>query len=366
MVHALPFSIGEPGPLMSALLPSIEEAIRLGLEETRAVVAAAAPEATLLADELERAVLAGGKRLRPVLCVLAHGAAGGTAGTEILQAAAALELLHAFALVQDDVMDRAETRRGATALHRRLAASPALPPGAGESAGVVAALLVADLALLAADRLLDECGFPPERILAARGEYDRARLDAVAGQFLDVVLPADPSLDEAGAERIGALKSGRYSVEGPVLVGVALAPGGGPARAALARYAAALGRAFQIRDDVLGAFAGPELTGKDGGADLRHGKRTVVLTKTLLRATVAERRFLEARVGTSGLTDGEVEQVREVMSDSGALAETLTAIDALIAEAVAALDGAPLAPGAAAGLAELAEGLRLTPTRPTG
>ncbi len=144
MVHALPFSIGEPGPRMSALLPSIEEAIRLGLEETRAVVAAAAPEATLLADELERAVLAGGKRLRPVLCVLAHGAAGGTAGTEILQAAAALELLHAFALVQDDVMDRAETRRGATALHRRLAASPALPPGAGESAGVVAALLVAD------------------------------------------------------------------------------------------------------------------------------------------------------------------------------------------------------------------------------
>jgi geranylgeranyl diphosphate synthase type I len=240
------------------------------------------------------------------------------------------------------VMDQARVRRGRPSLHVRFAESWTGPAAEAERFGASSALLVADLALVTADRLLATAGFDPGRIVSAHEAYDRMRVDAIAGQYLDLLgVRRDPT-DEEDALRVGALKSGRYSVEGPLLVGASLAGADPTVRRALGMYGRALGRAFQVRDDLLGVFGDPEVTGKDSGSDLRHGKRTVVLAKTLRMASEAERRFLEARLGRHDLTDGEVEQVREVVKECGALAETIDLVTSLVERAVAGLDATPI------------------------
>ena len=136
----------------------------------------------------------------------------------IARAGAAIELVHTFAILQDDLMDGARLRRGRPALHIRLS-----QPHGDEELGAAEALLVADLAMLAADSLFAGSGFPPERIVEAWLPFARMRVDAVAGQYLDLLGAAGGPADEEAALRVGTLKSGRYTVEGPLLVGAALA-----------------------------------------------------------------------------------------------------------------------------------------------
>jgi geranylgeranyl diphosphate synthase type I len=348
----------EPDAQTLDLKSRIDGALEAALDELSAALAAEAPEAAGLADELREAALSGGKRLRPILCVWGYRAGGGAQADAIVRAAAALELVHTFAIVQDDLMDSAKTRRGRPALHVRLAEA------AGEDTGAATALLVADLAMIAADRLLAASGFSGERLLAASGPYNLMRLDAVAGQYLDVAGPSAGVADEAAALRVGSLKSGRYTVEGPLLVGAALAGDDPGVRKALAAFGQAAGRAFQVRDDVLGVFGSPEVTGKDAGSDLRHGKPTVLVAKALRSTSEAERRFLDARLGEPGLTDGELEQVRQIIIASGALDETLELIASLLGEARRAVDVLSIPAAARDGLKRLADLLALAPLDP--
>ena len=214
--------------------------------------------APLLVEEIARLVLAGGKRLRPAFCVWAYRAAAPEApapsgvreGEPIVRAAAALELLHAMALIHDDLMDGATERRGvpATAPHLRAEADERRFPVDAQRFGDAAALLAGDLAAVLADRLLLTSGFDPVAITRALAPYHEMRLDMAAGQLLDVAgLASEPDV----ARHAARLKGGSYTVQGPLMVGVALAGGRADLRTALRAFASPLGEAFQLRDDVL-------------------------------------------------------------------------------------------------------------------
>jgi geranylgeranyl diphosphate synthase type I len=315
------------------------------------------PAAGPLFTELERVIGSGGKRLRPLFCCLGHLASGAEVSEEVIRAASGLELLHTFAIVHDDVMDGSPTRRGTASSwafqaeeHRR-----AGYVGDAGAYGVAAAVLVGDMALVLADRAILESGFPDDRLAPALKRYDRMRVDVVAGQYLDVLAAHRGRSSEAEARRIAVLKSGGYTVEAPVQIGAIL--GGAPAGVLewLSRYGVALGEAFQLRDDVLGTFGDPAITGKDRDSDLLEGKRTVLLEKALGRASGDDRRLLEERVGRTDLAPDELDRIRAVIQATGALEATRSLIDHLAEEAKDALLE-PRLPGQARDLlAEMAD-----------
>jgi geranylgeranyl diphosphate synthase type I len=253
-------------------------------------------------------------------------------------------------------MDRARLRRGEVSTYLALAGG-ADQAGEGPAVrfGRSSAILAGDVAQALADQLLASAELPAGRVLAAFGHFNRMRIEAVSGEYLDLRRARLGEVDEEGARRVAALKSGSYTVVGPLLMGCALAGGSGEVSSALERYGRPLGEAFQLRDDVLGTFGDPALTGKDADIDIREGRRTALVAKAWDLGSPEVRELLGDRLGRSDLSEGEVEEVRAALRTSGALARTIELIAGLVGQAKAALAGADLAGDAARGLAELAD-----------
>jgi geranylgeranyl diphosphate synthase, type I len=292
----------------------------------------------------------GGKRLRPAFCHWGYiGAGGDPADPRVVDAGAAFELLHAFALVHDDVMDGSDRRRGMPAAHRTFIDRHARSGWQGEARrfGEGVAILIGDLAFVYADLLMAHSG------PAARTVYDELRVELNVGQYLDIVGTAQGDVGVDGARRIACYKSGKYTVERPLHVGAALAGRLDELAGPLSAYGIPLGEAFQLRDDVLGAFGDAGSTGKPVGDDLREGKPTPLLALARERATAAQARLL-ARVGDPGLSAGEVADLQDVLVGTGARDAVEDAIASLTAEAVEAVEAAPLAEEAQVALTELA------------
>ncbi len=303
-------------------------------------------------DEIRRLVMSGGKRLRPAFCHWGYVAAGGApADAAAVDAGAAFELMHAFALFHDDVMDDAETRRGQPTTHAVARDEHAAAGWAGESRryGEGVAILVGDLAFVYADRLLE--GAP----LEAMQVWNELRIELNIGQFLDIAGSVRGERRVHKADRICRYKSGKYTIERPLHLGALLAA---PERSdvllpALSAYGLPLGDAFQMRDDVMGAFGDAATTGKPVGSDLREGKPTPLLARAVAAANDAQRAALDM-VGDPGLDDAGVAAIQQAIIDTGALDELEAHIANLTATAIAAIEAAPIHSEAATELVELA------------
>jgi geranylgeranyl diphosphate synthase, type I len=295
----------------------------------------AAPQSAEAIEELTRSIFAGGKRLRPGFCYCGFIAAGGSHGPEILAAAASLELLHTLAIVHDDVIDTSPVRRAEPSTFVHIA-SQRRGEGAGEDAakqaGVGAAILVGDLALVLSDELFMESGFPADALALAWKPLTDMRLAAIAGQYLDAVLTRRSGLagfDPEDARRIARLKTARYSVEGPLLFGAALAGGKPRLSEALSAFGMALGEAFQIADD-LEAFGAPEAAHE---TDLRLGRPTLVVAEALRLATPQDREVITAAWGNGAASDSALKHAEQAIRRSGALGACISLARSLVAEA---------------------------------
>ncbi len=303
--------------------------------------------------EIRRLVMAGGKRLRPAFCYWGFvGAGGDPSDSRIVDAGAAFELMHAFALFHDDVMDDADSRRGAPTTHTVFAREHAEAGWAGESRrfGEGVAILVGDLAFVYADLLLESA--PPE----AWRIWNELRVELNIGQFLDVAGSVQRVRDVVSAERICRYKSGKYTIERPLHLGAAIADpaGHGALLEGLSGYGLPLGDAFQMRDDVMGAFGDEAVTGKPVGGDLREGKPTPLLARAVAAATPTQQSVLE-RVGAPDLSDAEVAAIQQVIVETGALAELESHITSLTERAVTSLRQMDLDPEAVSELMLLAQ-----------
>lgn len=326
--------------------------------------------------DVVRPFLAGGKRFRALFCYWGWQSVAGRVGPDevldgpapdpgpVVALASALEVFHAAALVHDDIMDNSDLRRGRPSAHRQFetAHREAGWDGSPQRYGQAAALLLGDLLLGWSDELFDRgvrATPDPAAAWAARAEFARMRTEVTAGQYLDMLEEdswrrRDESELLDRAQRVVVYKSAKYSVEAPLAIGAALAGADLAQLAALRSFGLPLGVAFQLRDDVLGVFGDPQVTGKPAGDDLREGKRTVLVTLARQKLPTSARRIFDELVGDPDLDPGQIAMLQTAVRDSGALDDVERLIEREVGAALAALESAPLTRAARDSLASLA------------
>ena len=286
--------------------------------------------------EINALVMGGGKRLRPQFSHWGWVAVGGsTDAEESARIGAAIELLHAAALFHDDIIDDADTRRGRVTSHKTIAQHHGNNGWTGESRrfGEGSTILIGDITYVMSDALMDNLP------AAARPLWHELRLEMNIGQYLDVLGSARETRNVAEADLICRMKSAKYTIERPLHIGaVAAHPERGTALIPmLSAYGLPLGDAFQMRDDILGAYGDSEVTGKPVGGDFREGKPTPLLARA---HQMAHKHHLDvlAKVGQPGLTDEDIAEIQQVVIDTGALKAMEDLISSNHARAVQALE----------------------------
>ena len=299
--------------------------------------------------DVAREATSGGKRLRPAYCYWSYVAAAGQPDDDaaLLKVASSLDLLHVSALVHDDLIDDADTRRGLPAAHKRFEELHDHRSGRGSRSefGTSAAILLGDLLLMWSIELADASGHPG--IGRARELLSVMRAEVTAGQFLDVsaqygVAPAGNYADELEiARRILEYKSARYSIRRPAQIGAALGDADEAQQTALGEFGSTIGRAFQLRDDVL-------------GGDLREGKRTVLVLTALAEGDPDASAELSELLGSPNLTDGDVDRAGALIEASGAKAHVEGIIEQNTNHALSVIGQADITEDGRTALTELA------------
>jgi geranylgeranyl diphosphate synthase type I len=340
-----------PAPLDPTMIRGAVEAYLRAFLDHQEEIAEQTPELGLFTGILRKQLSAGGKRIRPLLCVTGWHAVRDDPPTDaVWRTAASLELFHTFALIHDDIMDASDTRRGQPTAHRVLAA---LHPDRPNTVGTNAAMLLGDLALGWSYELLHAPGLTDADLRAVWQTFNALRTETLIGQYLD--LTGRPGTDTTIAWRIIRYKTSKYTIERPLQLGARLAGASTLQLGALTGYALPLGEAFQLRDDFLGVFGDPLLTGKPTLDDLREGKHTVLTATALRLARPAQQRLLARCLGDPDLTEHDAETVRNILVSTGATDEIEHLIHDRRTRALDALTDAPLRPTAVALLRTLAQ-----------
>jgi geranylgeranyl diphosphate synthase, type I len=345
------------------------------LDERTRELAEVSPDLDVI-DAAARGLLAGGKRFRARFCywgwqsVAARGdefdlTADATDQLDgVVAVASALEIFHAAALVHDDIMDNSDLRRGEPSLHRRFEALHGDRgwTGSSEAYGAASALLLGDLLLGWSDGLFEQglVAAPADAASAARAEFGRMRTEVMLGQYLDMLeehswrgRPEAELLSRA--HRVIVYKSAKYSVEAPLALGASLAGGSLAQLAALRAFGLPLGVAFQLRDDLLGVFGDPAVTGKPAGDDLREGKRTVLVTLARQKLPGSASRLVDELLGDPALDAEQIAMLQAAIRESGAVDQIERIIAHNVEVATAALADAPIARSARDELTALAD-----------
>lgn len=304
-----------------------------------------------------RSLLIGkGKRIRTTMTYWGFVAAGGVHGEggyrHMVRVAAALELLHLFALVHDDVMDESDQRRGRPSAHVQASRWHEQAGARGDTVvfGRNMAILLGDLAHALADGLVD--GLPA----VMRAAWHDLSVELIAGQRADLTGAAAGRPDRRHAEHVARTKSGRYTVTRPLQLGALAARAPEHVVDALMASGDHLGTAFALRDDHLGVWGDPALTGKPASDDLYEGKATVVLSLAREHLTGADADLL-ARVGTPEFDRDDVPALADALRASGIEAMVERLIVDEIAEALTCLERAPLAKPGVTGITTAARAL---------
>jgi geranylgeranyl diphosphate synthase type I len=335
-------------------VPAVEEALTRFFATRRELVAELGPVVVDAIAALQDFVLRGGKRTRPAFAWTGWlGAGGDPAGPDaaaVLTACAALELVQACALIHDDIIDSSRTRRGFPTVHVDFEQRHRDRGWGGTPAhfGASVAILIGDLALAWADDMIAAAGLDPAARARLAPVWAAMRTEVLGGQLLDIHGEAGADDSVAAAMRINRYKTAAYTIERPLHLGGALAGADADLITAYREFGTDIGIAFQLRDDLLGVFGDPAVTGKPSGDDLREGKRTVLVAEALRRADAtdpAAAALLRGALG-SDLRQDQVNQLRRVITDLGAVDDVERRIADLTDRGLAALAASTAVPAA--------------------
>jgi geranylgeranyl diphosphate synthase type I len=253
-------------------------------------------------------------------------------------------------------MDGSDTRRGKPSIHRHFESKHIQDDldGFAPHYGLSAAVLIGDLALVWSDQMLNSAGLTTEQLVRLLPYYNEMRVELMAGQFLDIHEQTQKTTSVDRSMKIARYKSGKYTIERPLHLGAAMASAPAEIFTALSAYGLPLGEAFQLRDDLLGVFGDPSVTGKPAGDDLREGKRTALIALTNDRQSEAQRELARTYFGKPDLDADGVALLREIIESTGARAELEATIERLTDQALTAAQAAVFTEAGNTMLVELA------------
>jgi geranylgeranyl diphosphate synthase type I len=341
---------------------ALDTVLRDFFAERRAEADQLGPDFAATVAELESFVLRGGKRMRPAFAWLGWIGAGGDpadpVAASVLSACAGFELLHAAGLIHDDIIDASQIRRGYPAAHVKYAEQHRARQFSGdpEAYGTGTAIVVGDLALIWSDVLVRSSGLPADAHARVSPVWSAVRSEVTYGQLLDLINQASDDEDVDAALRVNQYKTASYTVERPLQFGGVIAGADDDLVAAYGSFGADIGIAFQLRDDMLGVFGDPKVTGKPSGDDLREGKRTALLATALKLADAQDPKaaqYLREKVGTD-VTDDELDRLRSILIDTGAVDQIEKQISQRADRALAVLEASSATSPAKHQLAEMA------------
>ncbi|HEU4914768.1 MAG TPA: polyprenyl synthetase family protein [Candidatus Saccharimonadales bacterium] len=263
----------------------------------------------------------GGKRIRGALVMAGYEMCGGTDRHMITRAATAIEMIHAYILIIDDIQDRSKLRRGKPTVHEMLAAYHRNNNLKGDSSHVGAALAL-NAALTgghAAQVLLAGLSVDAELRMKAIGIVNATMITTAHGQTTDIINEVAPEVSEEDIKHALEWKTAHYTVLNPLCVGMVLAGAGCEDTNAIREYALHTGRAFQITDDIIGVFGDDLKTGKNAKDDIREGKRTLLIAYALRHASAKDKKLLLSCLGNDALTDEGFAACRHILTSCGAL-----------------------------------------------
>ncbi|MDP3057346.1 MAG: polyprenyl synthetase family protein [bacterium] len=280
------------------------------------------PEASGAVQNLKNYVLGSGKRIRPALMYYAYLALGGKNKKEALRLAMASEFIHAFLIIHDDVIDRDDFRRGMPSIHciyKKIALKDHYSVSAPHY-GNSQAISIGDMCFSFVGEIISQSKFN-------RGIKDKLLkkisdivFNTTIGQFHDVFAAAVKNgIDEKHVLTILEYKTARYTVEGPLHLGAIMAGASGRVLKSLSDFSIPLGIAFQIQDDILGVFGSSQETGKPVGADIREGKKTLLIVRALEQASANQKKDLHLALGNDKAGREQIERARKIIIDIGSL-----------------------------------------------
>ncbi len=329
----------------NSVLQEIRDAVEIELssfvKEQSAYLHEVSIDLAPVSQALSSFLLDSGKRLRPLFAYSGYLSGGGEISTPIIKAIASLELLQACALIHDDLMDGSDTRRGKPSIHRHFESIHVQDEleGFAPAYGLAAAVLLGDLSLVWSSQMLNNAGLSTDELADVLPIYDEMRVELMAGQFLDIHEQTRKNIDLERSITIARYKSGKYTIERPLHIGAALAGRQSPELvSALSAYGLPLGEAFQYRDDLLGVFGDPAITGKPAGDDLREGKRTVLIALTDMSCSDSMRKESKKYFGVSGLDAHGISILQEIITATGARQKLESMIEQLTDQALRAAE----------------------------
>ncbi|MFZ2189078.1 MAG: polyprenyl synthetase family protein [Candidatus Moraniibacteriota bacterium] len=293
---------------------------------------------------IEKFVLSGGKRVRPALTYYGYLAAGGKDDKKIVKASMAIELVHAFLLIHDDIIDRDDTRHGIETVHKtyykwgkRLRLSDSEAMHFGNSMAIV----TGDYAHAMASQILYDIDFEPKIILSALRRIQIIVARTIPGEMVDVLMGAKGAATEGEIARMHEGKTACYTFEGPLHLGAVLAGQENNSKLleAFSAYSLPVGKAFQIRDDILGVFGDEKKLGKSVGADIIEGKQTLLVFKALQTGDARQVDRIRRLLGKKDLTKGEIGEFRKIIRETGSLDYSRELAEKLVAISLRALKG---------------------------
>ena len=300
--------------------------------------------AVQIVQVIRKFVMSGGKRLRPFLVYQGYLAAGGEDGDAIITASMSIELAHAFLLMHDDIIDRDAVRHGEKTVHEiyiEMGRGFGMDEKEARHFGNSMAIIVGDYAYSMANDILYGADFSAEVILHALRNIQKIVSRTIPGQMVDMMMSAKGSGTEGEVMRMYEGKTARYTFEGPLHLGCSLAGQWENEKLLenFSAYAVPVGTAYQIRDDILGVFGDKEKTGKAVGADIIEGKQTILITKSRENANKQQKLMLSSLVGKKDLSASELEAVRAIIRETGALEYAEKLSSRLVDDSLLALRG---------------------------
>ncbi|MBM3234011.1 polyprenyl synthetase family protein [Candidatus Pacearchaeota archaeon] len=261
------------------------------------------PEIKKLIENILEYSLRGGKRIRPLLIIFAYKCFKDNNEQAVIDASICIELMQAYLLIHDDIIDNADLRRGKPAMHKIYSSGDF-----GKSMAILAGNLCSHYMY---DSILESDFSDKEKIeaikylgwIAERENY---------GQALDII-PGFENLNEEDVMKIYELKTATYTVQGPLYLGACLASAPSAEIEKLQEYGKNIGIAFQIQDDIIGIFGNIEETGKPNDSDIKEGKKTLLIVKALEFANSEDKKFLLENYGKKNISENDIKKIREII-----------------------------------------------------